>query len=124
MSATYKLLTRWKSLKGLTNDSQAADALHVKRQTIQNWKEGRNGSAVYIERMARDLGEDPVKTILEAYAEQSQGDAARVLEKLSKRFGAVVLAVGMGTAALPVRASDLDQSGLYIMRSIVWISRP
>jgi len=116
MSATFNLFGRWKQHKGFKSDNQAAIALGIPRQTVQNWKEGRNGEPEYIERMAHDLGEDPVKTILEAYAEQKKGASARVLVKLSKRFGAVVLAVVLfqGATANPIEINGLRDSTSHI----------
>lgn len=101
MSATFNLFNRWKLLKGFKSDNQAALTLGLPRQTVQNWKEGRNGEPEYIERMAQDLGEDPIRTILEAYAEQKTGKSAKILEKLAKRFGVVLLALGVTTATIP-----------------------
>jgi len=106
MSATYSLLTRWRIAKNLKNDSQAALALGVSRQTIQNWKEGRNGEASYLIKMANDLGENPTKTVLEAYAEKEKGESAKGLLKLSKQFGAIVMAFLVGAGAIAPRTAQ------------------
>ena len=97
MSATFNLFERWKAHKGINSYRQAALALGVSAQTVQFWKDGKNGEPEYIVKMANDLGESPVRTVLEAYAEQKKGDSAKVLFKLSKQFGAVMLAVVMAT---------------------------
>jgi len=120
MSATYNLLTKWRISKNLKNDSQAALALGISRQTIQNWKEGRNGEAMYIIRMANDLGENPTKTVLEAYAEKEKGESARGLMKLSKQFGAVVLMfLGVFSAIAPRTAQA--RSGDYFAQSAGYV---
>ena len=116
MSATFELYSRWKNAKGHKSDRQGAIALGVSPQTVQFWKDGRNGQPDIIEKMARDLDEDPIKTILAAYAEKETGNSKKVLVKLSKRFGAVVLAAQLGAAAYPVEATN-NGAELYIMRS-------
>lgn len=116
MSATFELFERWKEKKGYKSDREAAMHLGVSHGTPNQWKSGKNGEPEFIEKMAKDLDEDPIKTILQAYAEQKMGNSRKVLEKLSKRFGAVVLVVGMGATAYPVDAKS-DESNLYIMRS-------
>ena len=123
MSATFELYSRWKNAKGHKSDRQGAIALGVSPQTVQFWKDGRNGQPDIIEKMARDLDEDPIKTILAAYAEKETGNSKKVLVKLSKRFGAVVLAAQLGAAAYPVEATN-NGAELYIMRSKGWIDTP
>lgn len=123
MSATYRLFTRWKEAKGFKSERAACLALGLSSGTVVHWKGGRNGEPEYIEKMAHDLGEDPVKTILEAYAEQKTGNSQRVLVKLSKRFGAVVLTLFMIMGAT-VKPNEINggraffshkQDTLYIM---------
>jgi hypothetical protein len=96
MSATYNLFKRWKAQKNFKSDRQAALALGISAQAVNVWKDGANGEPEYIVKMANELGESPVRTVLEAYAEQKKGDSAKVLMKLSKQFGviAVVLITG------------------------------
>jgi hypothetical protein len=87
MSATWELFERWKARNGHASNSAGAEALGTARQTVQNWKDGRNGDAHFIERMAKDLGEDPVAVILEAFAEAARdAEAKRALQRLAKRF--------------------------------------
>lgn len=120
MSATYRLFERWRAKKGYKSERQAILALGLSGGAITHWKDGRNGHPDIIERMAHDLGEDPVRTILEAYAEQEKGQSARVLEKLSKRFAAVVLTSFM---LLGATANTNEFKGLFasISHSIVYI---
>jgi len=125
MSATFKLFERWKTHKGFKSERQAALALGISAQAVNVWKDGKNGEPEYIEKMAHDLGEDPVKTILEAYAEQKKGASAKVLINLSKRFAAIVLVMLSITTAKTqaidnVGYSDIAKNNtLYIMRRAV-----
>ncbi len=108
MSATYRLFERWKMAKGHPSSNAAALALGERRQTVQHWKDGKNGSADVIERMCADLKEDPVPVILESFAEsQRSSDARRTLERLSKRVrgGALVLiALALPLLSMPAEA--------------------
>lgn len=125
MSATYRLFERWRLAKGYGSANQGAIALGVDRQRVQKWKDGGNAHPDLIEKMAHDLGEDPVRTILEAYAEQEKGQSARVLEKLSKRFAAVALVLITlgGAPAKPNDYKALQGSFSYIPSSMYIMSR-
>lgn len=94
MTATFSLFERWKARKGYGSDSAGAEALGVTRAAVSLWRQGRNGSAAVIERMAKDLGEDPVPVILQAFAEAAKdADDKRTLGKLAKRLGAACVAL-------------------------------
>ena len=95
MSATFDLFTRWKVGKGYATDAEAARALKVHVSTITPWKlHGRNGSPAVIERMAKDLGEDAVPVILQAFAEAARdAEDKRTLGRLAKRLGAACVAL-------------------------------
>lgn len=109
MSATWELFERWKARKGHESNNAAASDLGTARQTVQNWKDGRNGDAHFIERMAKDLGEDPVPVILEAFAEAARdAEAKRALQRLAKRFRGAALAIALG--ALPLMAPSASQA--------------
>ena len=84
MSATYRLFERFKSHKGFVSNNQAALNLGIVRQTITHWKNGANGEPEIIEKMAKELGEDPIRTILEAFSEAHRGKSQRILKDLSK----------------------------------------
>lgn len=97
MSATFELFTRWRSAKGFTTDAEAARYLRIHVSTITPWKlHGRNGSPAVIERMAKDLGEDPVPTILKAFSEAARdAEDRKTLGRLARSVGAACLALLM-----------------------------
>lgn len=127
MSATWELFERWKASKGFDSNNAAALSLGTTRQTVHNWKEGRNGEAHVIERMCSDLGEDPVPVILQAFAEASRdAQAKRALQRLAKRFRGAGLVAALGAlpylSASPVSAHSAETghcegSGVFIMRT-------
>lgn len=128
MSATWELFKRWKARMGHESNNAAASDLGTARQTVQNWKDGRNGDAHFIERMAKDLGEDPVPVILEAFSEAARdAEARRTLQRLAKRFRGPALALALGalplmapsaSTASPVRPEGHSGSaGVVIMRT-------
>lgn len=94
MSATLDLFNRWKAAQGFDSDRAAAHALGISHGAPHHWRQGRNGSASLIERMSKDLGEDPVPVILQAFAEAARdADDRRTLGKLAKRLGAACVAL-------------------------------
>ena len=94
MSATNDLFTRWKAHKRVETDSEAARLLNVSHGAPHHWRQGRNGSAAVIERMAKDLGEDPVPVILQAFAEAARdAEDKRTLGRLARRLGAACVAL-------------------------------
>jgi transcriptional regulator with XRE-family HTH domain len=84
MSATYQLFTEWKKAKGLTSDNQGALALGVTRGTVSLWKQDRNAEIQLVERMAKDIGEEPAPWAMMVMAERAVGEEKRVLERLAK----------------------------------------
>lgn len=121
MSATFNLFVRWTEAKGFKSVNQGAIALGVPRQTVQNWKDGRNGEAMYIVKMCNDLGENPTKTVLEAYAEKEKGESARVLMKLSKQFGAIVMLITLSIVPNPSQERTGDNFA-YSVGNIYYVS--
>jgi transcriptional regulator with XRE-family HTH domain len=94
MSATLELFDRWKALKNITSDRQASAALGLSAGAAAQWRMGRNGSAAVIERMARDLGEDPIPVILQAFAEAARdAEDRKTLGRLARKLGAACLAL-------------------------------
>lgn len=115
VSATTELFDRWKAAKGHKTDTSAADALGLSKQAVNNWRtRDGNGEADAIEKMCRDLNEDPVKVILQAYSEAAKhAESRRTLERLARRFGAVVLALGMMAGATDTSAKPAGFSGKF-----------
>lgn len=120
MSVTYSLFVRWMAAKGHTSQREAAKALGVSPMGPSNWKNGHNAAAHIIERMAKDLGEDPTAHIIAVFQETAKGPDVRTLQRMAKRLGyGAVMAAGLlsSVAAPPVRAQVVDDPGIYIMRS-------
>lgn len=105
MSATLELFERWKVAKGLGSDRAAAAALGISHAGPAQWRAGRNGAASVIERMAKDLGIDPVPVILQAFAEAARDGAdRRTLARLARDAGAACLALLVLLPFFPSRA--------------------
>lgn len=100
MSATYDLFTRWKAAKGLPSDNAGAIALGLTRASASLWKQGRNAEADLIERMAKDLGEDPAMWAALVMKEQSKGEASRAWGRIARRLGAAA-AIALCAVAVP-----------------------
>jgi hypothetical protein len=86
MSATYELFTAWKTKKGHTSDNQGALALGVSRVAASQWKQGRNAEITLIERMAKDLKEDPAAWAMMVLAERAVGEEKRTIERLARQM--------------------------------------
>src|SRR5690606_5965831 len=66
MSITAELFERWKKARGYTSDRAALLALDVSHGAAVHWRAGRNAEVHIIERMARDLGDDPLQAVARA----------------------------------------------------------
>lgn len=105
MSATNELFTRWKAHSRITTDAEAAKVLGISHGTPHHWRQGRNGAASVIERMAKDLGVDPIPTILQAFAEAARdAEDRKTLARLARRLGAACLAL-LAAAPLMMHSS-------------------
>lgn len=111
VSATWKLFERWRTAKSIKTAAEGAAVLGLRKSTVQFWKDGRNGGVDVIERMAGDLGEDPIPHIIEAMREAAAtAEQKRTWARLAKRIGsaaAVALALfanapGAGATPKPV----------------------
>ncbi|GAA0709442.1 hypothetical protein GCM10009105_09910 [Dokdonella soli] len=103
-SVTFQLFEKWRAGKGYTSANAGCVALGVERACATHWKGGRNAEANVIERMARDLGEDPAAWILAAAAEKTiKADEQRTLLRLAKSLGyAAALFMFIGSGQLPI----------------------
>ena len=124
MTATVELFDRWKALRKLTSDREAAKVLGLSHGAPAQWRTGRNGSAAVIERMCKDLGEDPVPVILQAFAEAARdAEDRRTLGRLARRLGAACVALltlapwVMPSNAYAAAQGHAENHGLYIMRT-------
>lgn len=113
MSATQKLLTRWMSATNVTNQSDAARRLGITPGGVNNWVAGRSQAAPsLIEKMARDIGEDPTGWLALIESERARdADDRKTWAGIAKRLGiAAALALcAIGTAIpLNLQASIPD----------------
>lgn len=139
MTVTALLLDRWKSVRAITSDRQAAIALGVSHTAIQKWRDAGNATAAIIERMARDLGhtEQEIAVLLfESMAEAANADAdsRRTYERLARKVQALALvAVAVLVSSsfpAPASAGDLPAArqnyaseAVFIMRSAArWLA--
>ena len=90
MSVTYDLFLRWKAQKKLRSERKALLALGMSSGAAVPWKNGRNGSAELIEKMAKDLGEDPAMWVAMSMQEQCQGETARTWGRIARQLGATL----------------------------------
>lgn len=127
MTATFGLFERWKAAKGFETDSAAAQALGVTRAAVSLWRQGRNGSAALIERMAQDLGTDPVPVILQAFAEAARdAEDRKTLGRLARKLGAACLALFMLAPTVPSSAAAAEIAASETPRFIhyaKWLGR-
>lgn len=135
MNATLELFEDWKKARGFTTDSAAGHALGVTRQTVNNWRSrGGNAEAHVIERMANDLGKDPIPYILRAFSEASKSaEAGRSLARMAKKLAAsglaLLLAVMPYSAPTASVVKGSESTAIYIMRTaivriiLMWIGR-
>jgi len=88
MSATVQLLDRWKALKGIASDNQAALTLGITRATVSLWRTNDSeGEAHIVARLANDLGEDATGYVLMVEAhKQRSAESRRALIALAKKF--------------------------------------
>lgn len=100
MNATMQLLRLWMATQGHITQSDAARALGVKPAAVNNWTRGISQAAPHlVERMAKDLGENPGRWLAQVESERSKdADDRRTWAALAKQLGAaaaVVLAVAL-----------------------------
>ena len=127
MSVTWRLFERWMAEKGIRSERAGMLALGLSHTAAQHWKNGKNGTAAIIERMARDLGhtdQEIAAMLFESMAEAATADAEsrKTLERLAKKVRAVALvaAAVLAMPALPARQAEPGHDGLvklFIMRT-------
>lgn len=87
MSTSYELFLKWRELKKFPSDRSAALELCGSQSTVNGWKmRGSNAEAHLIERMCKDLGQDPIPYIMRAFEEAAKGDAKRALSRILKNY--------------------------------------
>jgi len=104
MSATLELFERYKQSIGAQADSRGAQALGVKRQTVNNWRmRASQAEPRLIEAMCLALREDVTPWLLRVQLEQSPHASnrqvwQRVREKLGYRMSGMALALCLPAA--------------------------
>jgi len=138
-SATWRLFERWRTARGYASQMAACEELGVERQAATYWKSGRNAEAQTIERMARDLGENPTPWVLAAASEKTRtADERRTLMRLARELGyaaAVLLAVYTSIPPTKAKALELNISATeyalrivrrcvarMLLRSLAWLN--
>ena len=124
MSTTTLLLDRWMKLRKIDTDAAAASELGLTKGSVYNWRERDGNAEIHIvERMAKDLGEDPATVIIEVFKESQRSDEAKkTLQRLAKRLTGtsllvLALACPMRSEAQTVGFSAHPVCAVYIMRS-------
>lgn len=131
MSATIKLLDKYKQVCSLSSDSACADSLGVTRGAVHLWKKGSSHpDAVSVEKMCNAIKE-PLRSWLPLIeAERAHSPAAKkVWLRLAQAAAAVALTIGVmpthAAAVETLRAAALsgphDFAPVYIMRN--WMRR-
>ena len=121
MTATATLFERWKAVRGIQSDRQAMRELGLSPGAAVHWKDGREAGADIIERMAKDIGEDPVKWAALAMAGQTKGEASRAWSRFARKLGA---AAAVGAVALfahfpTAQATSLNARPVYTLCEVV-----
>jgi transcriptional regulator with XRE-family HTH domain len=98
MSATIKLLDKYKQVCSLSSDSACADSLGVTRGAVHLWKKGSSHpDAVSVEKMCNAIKE-PLRSWLPLIeAERAHSPAAKkVWLRLAQAAAGVVMAISFG----------------------------
>lgn len=113
MKTISDLLDRIKQLRNLETDSALATALGVSRQTVNNWRQGRNTPDAVACATIAGLSGEPLNVVIGIAGEQRavSREEKAVWRKLAAT--ATLLLAGMlGAAHTPARAAP-DGSGLH-----------
>ncbi|MEH6416216.1 DUF3693 domain-containing protein [Pseudomonas sp. CGJS7] len=121
MSATLKLLEKYRAAGSIPSDNAAAIALGIHRATVSGWrKQGKQAEPHVIAAMAKAIGQEPGGwlALIESERARSSEDK-KVWAALARQLGAAAAVVLMlSSVALPSTANasqGFDQ--LHIMRS-------
>lgn len=113
MSMTYRLFSLWKEHRRIPSDNAGAIALGVTRGAVSLWKQGRNAEADVIERMARDLGEDPARWAALVMAEQTKGEASRAWTRIARQLGAAAAVAAVALFSVNAQGVEPAHLGTY-----------
>ncbi|WP_313213446.1 DUF3693 domain-containing protein [Stenotrophomonas acidaminiphila] len=129
MRTISDLLDAIKQLRNLETDSALASALGVSRQTVNNWRQGRNTPDAVACATIAGLSGEPLNVVIGIAGEQRavSRDEKAVWRKLAGMTAATLLFVGSAIGT-PAKASTFDalsqaqmhaqnSSNVYIMRN-------
>ncbi len=131
MSASYELFLKWKDKKNYVSIRAAALDLCGNDKTVYMWNtRGSNASADLIERMCKDLGEDPIPYIMRAFEEAAKGDAKRALSRILKNYSKSAVVIFGCVFALGIQpeahastqaAISLKEAAQHIHYAKLWV---
>ena len=126
MSVSYDLFCRWKHVQKIGSDNAGALSLGVTRSTVSLWKQGKNAEIHLVEKMAEEIGDDPMTWAAQVMAERSGSDAEQsTWARFARRLAAtapLLLAGLLGAAHAPAQAAPDGHNSeptVCIMRNCV-----
>lgn len=116
MNAVNNLLDKYRKVCALPSDSAAADALHIKRQAIHQWRKGIAWpSEDHVIGMANAIGDAPEKWLLQVTADRASPTARKVWLRLAQTAAIIALATNLSPARAGTVSSAHNSTTLYIM---------
>jgi hypothetical protein len=121
MSATTKLLDKWKKANSIASDNAAAIRLKIGRAAVSRWRNELGQAEVHlIAQMAQECGEDSAVWMALVESERARSaEDRKVWAALARRLGAAAAVFLMlSSVALPSTAkASQGYEELHIMRS-------
>ncbi|MBB3228192.1 transcriptional regulator with XRE-family HTH domain [Luteibacter sp. Sphag1AF] len=123
MSATIKLLDAYVKMCSHKNDSEAARALRVTPQTVNNWRKAKSHpDAESVERMCMAVNEPVAHWLPLIEAERARTpEARRVWLRLAQAAACITLIAGLTSAPYPAQARGAffaeNASSVYYVKS-------
>lgn len=118
MTTTVALLDRWKQVKKLNSDSEAARLLKLRQSAVANWRGGTShANPASAARMAEDCGLDPLAILAAVEADRAHDPDNRRVWARYGRGAFVALLVMLGTGCNPAQGAPMgDESSHYAKR--------
>ena len=124
MNATNKLLDKWWEIRSPASNKAAGLILGVTGNPISNYRAGLSQAEAHvIERMARDIGDDPLKWLALVESERARRPAdKKAWAAAARRLGAAAALACVLLTALPAHSAPYGQAEqnqpIYIMRNV------